>query len=80
MLTDMQQYLTVEELADLTQQKMDENEDTGYSLSKELGMHSSNVYSALRNPQSRYKKILVKILEHYGVEVDLEEPRYEVKL
>jgi hypothetical protein len=80
MRTQTQQYLTVEELSQLTQEKMDEHGDTGYSLSKELDMHSSNVYSALREPESRYKRILVKILDHYGVEVDLEEPRYEVEV
>jgi len=79
MSTTTQQYLTVDELADLTQEKMDEHGDTGYSLSKELDMHSSNIYAALREPNTRRKKTLVKILSHYGVEVNLEQPRYEVR-
>lgn len=68
-------YLTPQQIAELVEQRRD---DTHAQIADHLGVDRSAVSHALSDPSSRRIKLLSRIAALYGLDVDADEPAYEV--
>lgn len=66
-------HLTVDEIAELADEI---RTDTHGKIADLLGVSRSSVSHALSDPEPRWVKLLSRIIELYGGNIDTEQPRY----